>query len=137
MKKNFRTTYSVAVNWLHNNFVMVNNICEIDNSVYENMEFPLEYYITAEGEEIPEYEYDEEFHGEAEHCTRDIFQWFITDCSKSDKNYLQEHFDLLFSYSELLDCWVLCVDHFGTMWKGVWIDTDLEFAAEKAKEDSF
>lgn len=95
-KETFYTTYSEAVNWLHNNFIMCNNITEIDESVLYNMRFS---------------DYDEETESYTE-----IFQWFITDCNESDVEYLEKHFGLLFTYSELLDKYILCVDHLGTSW---------------------
>ena len=93
--KGFYTTYSEAVNWLHNNFIICNSIEEIDPSIYEYFRFDLE---------------DEEGN-----C-KEIFQWFISDCSKSDVEYLEKNFNLLFTYSELLDKYILCVDHWGTAW---------------------
>lgn len=111
--KTMYTDYYTAVNWCHNHRVMCNNIAKIDPSVYDNARFAW---------------YDEETEADTE-----IFQWFITDCSEDDVDFLESRFPgLLFTYSDLLDCFVLCVDHFGTMWKGVAIETTLEYAAEKS-----
>ena len=90
------TDYRTAVHWCNNNLVLCNNIAEVDDSVYSNA--------------IPVI-YDEETNKEL-----DIFQWFITDCSDDDKEYLEDTFGLLFTYSEKLDCWILMVDHLGTSW---------------------
>jgi hypothetical protein len=95
----FYTTYSAAVNWLNNDFILCNKIVEIDQSIYENMRFS---------------DYDDENGSYTE-----IFQWYLTDASESDIEYLEKHFGLLFTYSNLLDCYVLCVDHLGTSWKYV------------------
>lgn len=95
-KELFTTTYNVAVHWLHNSLIMQNDICEIDNQVYDYMRFNT-------------YNEDNETYTE-------IFQWFITDCSEDDVEYLERYFGLLFSYSPLLDKYILCVDHFGTSW---------------------
>ena len=46
----------------------------------------------------------------------EIFQWFISDCTESDVEYLEKYFDLKFTYSDMLDCYILCVTHFGTSW---------------------
>lgn len=46
----------------------------------------------------------------------EIYQWYITDCSKWDMEYLRDTFGLLFTYSDMLDCYILCVTHFGTGW---------------------
>ena len=97
-KEKFYTTYKEAVNWLHNNIVLCNNIPEIDESIWDNMRFNM---------------YDEN-----DNCI-DIFQWYITDCNESDVEYLEKHFGLLFTYSDKLDCYILCVDHYGTAWSHV------------------
>lgn len=94
-KKEFYTSYSKAVDWLHNNYVLCNNIADIDMTVYDNMRFD---YYDEDGESY------------------EIYQWYITDASQSDVEYLEKHFGLLFTYSDMLDCFILCVDHFGTSW---------------------
>ena len=91
----FYTTYKEAVNWLHNNFIMQNDIAEIDSQVYDFMRFNLE---DGEG-----------------NCT-EIFQYYLTDCSNEDVLFLERYFGLLFTYSPLLDKYILCVDHWGTSW---------------------
>lgn len=90
------TTYRIAVDWLRPSLIMCNNIGEIDPTIYDNMDFSL---------------YDEETETEKE-----IFQYFLTSLSESDVDWLKSQFDLKFTYSNLLDCFVLCVDHFGTSW---------------------
>ena len=106
------TDYKTAVNWCHNALIMCNNIPQIDPSVIDNARFAW---------------YDEETETETE-----VFQWFITDCSQWDVEYLEEHFPgLLFTYSDLLDCFILCVDHFGTAWGSVRIETTLPNAAKE------
>ena len=95
MAKAFYTTYSTAVHWLHNNIIMCNNIAELDSTIWENARFELE---NENGDFI------------------DIYQFFITDCSEWDVEFLEKHFGLLFTYSELLDKYILCVDHLGTSW---------------------
>ena len=97
-KKTKKTTYSEAVKWLNNSLVLCNNITEVDPSIYENMYFD---YFDENDEPI------------------DIYQWYITDCNQSDVKYLTKYFDLKFAYSDLLDCYILCVDHCGTSWNYV------------------
>ena len=110
--KTMYTDYATAVNWCHNHRVICNNIAEIDPSVYDNARFAW---------------YDEETEQDTE-----IYQWFVTDCSEWDVEFLEEHFPgLLFTYSDLLDCFVLCADHFGTAWVGVPIETTLQNAAKE------
>lgn len=110
----YSTNYKVAALWLNNSLVLCNNIAEVDPSIWENAEF--ETY----NEETGEY--------------AEIYQYFITDCSKSDKEYLQNTFGLLFTYSDLLDCYILCVDHCGTSWDYVHCDTTNPHAARELGE---
>ena len=102
-KRTIETTYLTAVNWLNNSRILCNEICNIDETFWENCRFDLE-----EGDEI--------------------FQFFLTNCTKSDVEFLEQHFGLLFAYSELLDLYVLCVNHYGTNWDSVECYTDLETA---------
>lgn len=71
--KTYKTNYSVAVNWCNNALILCNNITEIDPSVYDNLRFEL---------------FDEE-----DGTQRDIYQWFITDCTDDDVEYLKKHLD--------------------------------------------
>lgn len=90
------TTYRIATHWLRNSFILCNEIAEIDaESIWENARFNME---DEDGNPV------------------DIFQYFLTDCSESDVEYLEKTFGLLFTYSNKLDCFVLCVDHCGTSW---------------------
>ena len=94
------TNYAAAVNWLHKGLVICNNLPNIDPSVFDNMRKNLEDEDTG--------------------VCRDIFQWFVTDFNEWDVEWMEETFpDLIFTYSDLLDVFVLCVDHFGTPWRGV------------------
>lgn len=90
------TTYRIATHWCNNSFILCNNIAEIDESIFENMHF--DYYDEESDSYI------------------DIYQYFITDCSEGDVEFLEKNFDLKFTYSEKLDCFILCVDHCGTGW---------------------
>ena len=98
-----RTTYYNTVHWLHTNIVCI-DVPEVDPGVWENLRFK-PYYEDSDGEhEI------------------DIFQWFITDASENEVKWLEKSFGLLFAYSPLLNCFCLCVDHWGTDWHGVGCD---------------
>lgn len=111
MKKTYRTNYYLAVHWLHNSFVRANNIGSLDPTIWDNMRFST-YWEDEDGEEHE----------------REIYQYYLTDCSEFDVEFLEEHFGLLFTYSDALDLYVLCVDHWGTGWDYVEWDTDLENA---------
>lgn len=99
--KMYTTTYDVAVKWFDTNLVMCNHLWRIDESLIDNCTFCL-----LEGDEI--------------------MQTFITDCNEDQVEFLIKHFDLKFTYSNLLDCYILCVDHWGTSWEYVQVKTDLE-----------
>lgn len=86
-------SYKDAVEYMHNNFILCNNISEIDEYLFENCELC---------------NIDEEF-----------FQYFLSDCSKDDAERLHRWFGLNFLYSDKLDLYVLCVENFGTPWNGV------------------
>ena len=94
-------SFTDAVHTLGNNLILCNAIYENDPSILDNCRFDWE---------------DEDGN------IRDIYQWYITDCNRYDVNYLEERFHLLFSYSDMLECYILCVDHWGTPWTGVMIE---------------
>lgn len=102
----YKTNYKKAVKWLNNSLILCNDITN-DPSLYDNMRFPL----IDEDDNVCE-----------------IYQWFLTDCSESDVEYLEQHFGLKFTFSDALDLYVLCVDHYGTSWDYVYWTTDLEQA---------
>ena len=132
-EKKYRTNYAVAVNWLNNDYVLCNNIGEVDPSIWDNMRFSLWYYEDEDGNYYDN-ESDYEGDGELQECQNEIYQYFLTDASESDVEYLEEHFGLLFTYSDLLDLYVLCVDHYGTSWDYVGCETDVEYAAAELGE---
>ena len=94
-------SYSDAVKRFNNNLILCNNVTEIDSELFENVCFDA---FNEDGDLI------------------DIYQYYITDCSKEDVVYLSKWYDLKFAYSEVLDCYILCVDHWGTSWTGVMIE---------------
>ena len=92
-----QTTYSIAINWLRPSLVLCNKIAEIDQSVFDNARFS--------------------FYDEDEEMETEIFQWYLTNLSLDDVEWMEKNFpDMKFTYSDLLDCFVLCVDHFGAGW---------------------
>ena len=104
----FQTTYAVAVDWLRPNLVLCNELPELDESVLYNMDY-----------EKPETDNEDEDEDYYEDYEPEIYQWYITDLTSSDVEWLKENFDLIFSYSDLLGCYVLCVAHYGTSWSYV------------------
>ena len=108
-QKSYTTTYAVAASWAGCTTILCNNIADIDD---ELMYTTIGYECDEETEEYPE-----------------IFQYYLTNCSEDLCEFLNEHFGLMFAYSEKLELWVLLVDHCGTGWDYVEIDTDLHTAA--------
>lgn len=113
-EKKMRTNYRVATQWLNNSYILCNNISEVDPSVYDNIRFS---------------HYDEE---DDEYI--EIYQYFLTNCSESDVEYLESTFGLKFTYSDLLDVYILCVDHYGTSWDYVYCETTNEYAVRELGE---
>lgn len=112
--KKFGTNYKVATSWLHNSLILCNQIEQLDESVLDNMRFEV---------------WDEEGN------YTEIYQWYLTDCSLSDVEWLEEHFGLTFTYSDLLDLYILCVTHYGTSWDYVYCETDIENAKRELGEE--
>lgn len=88
------TTYRIATKWLNNSYILANNITD-DDSIYANFRF----------DELNEY-------GDP----IEIYQYFITDASLDDVEWLEKNFGLKFTYSDQIECFILCVDHWGTGW---------------------
>ena len=100
MKTNY-ISFADAVKRFNNSLILCNNIAELDSTLWDNIRFSLE-------DEDGNY--------------REIMQYFITDCTTEDVRYLEQWFGLLFTFSEMLDCYILCVDHWGTSWDSVMIE---------------
>ena len=105
-------SYKTIVDYYVGDLVLCNNIAECDLSVWDNLEFDIE---------------DEEGN------TIDIYQYFLCHVSDWEKEQAKKA-GLLFSYSDLLDCDVLCVDHLGTSWDYVLTDVKLFDTYEDLKE---
>ena len=101
MKTNL-ISYSDAVKRFNNSIILCNNVTEVDSMIWENMWG--------------------NFYNEDEETLIDIYQYYITDCTQADVEYLVKWYDLKFLYSEVLECFILCVDHFGTSRRGVMIE---------------
>lgn len=109
-KQTFESNYKIFANFL-GDMVMCNNIPEIDPSVYDNARFNWVEEIEEEDGETYEHE-------------TEVYQWFLLAASESDIEYAEKVFpDALFTYSDKLDLFVLCVDHWGSSWSIVNFDT--------------
>jgi len=97
--KTYSSNYAKAIHSYGNSFVMCNNLPEIDPTIWDNVS--------------ENFDWDKE-----------VFQYFISDCSEEDTRYLMEFYpSLCFTYSEKLECYILLVTHFGTAWGYVSIET--------------
>ena len=94
-------SYASAIKRFGNSFVMCNNVPAIDSNLWDNVCFD---------------PYNE--HGDL----IDIYQYFISDCSEEDVQFLSAWYDLKFAYSDELECFILLVDHWGTAWDYVMIE---------------
>lgn len=112
----FYTDYRTASKWGDCQLILCNEILNIDNSIWDNMRF--NYYDENDN-------------------PIDIFQWYLTSLSEWEVEWNEKTFDLKYTYSDMLGCYILCVDHWGTSWDYVpcevknqsWIDVnkDKEF----------
>ena len=96
-KEHKKASYKTIVERYINDIVLCNNIVEVDESIYNN-------FINAYDEESDE--------------IVDIYQYFLCNVDE-DTIKLLSHYGFIFSYSDLLECDVLCVDHLGTSWSYV------------------
>lgn len=102
-------SYLDGINFMNMQTILCNRIPEIDTDIYASfMDFNADRIDTIE--DAPE-----------------IFQFFITDATSDDVKFMTEHFDsYYFAFSNLLDCYILCVTHYGTSWDYVSVGTDLD-----------
>ena len=105
--QNERASYKTIISKCVDDLVLCNKIAKIDESIYNNME-------GLEEDEV-------------------IYQFFLCNINECNKEYLLDC-GFVLSYSDLLDCDVLCVDHFGTAWDYVLTDVRLFDTYRELKE---
>lgn len=128
-----KVSYGRLVDRLIPNRVLCNNIEELDCDLFSNMIIgDINYYIDNEGNYRTQEEYEEDTTGEIYEETEVIYQYYLCDLSEWDLDYLKELGGVLLAYSNMLDVYVLMVNHFGTSWD--YVMTDIEWA-EYGKED--
>ena len=81
-------------------------------------------YYDENGEEISEEDYYNNDNAYCENDTPDIYQYYLCNIGQWDKEQCEKA-GLIISYSDMLDCYVLCVDHYGTSWDYVLTDVPL------------
>lgn len=102
------TNYRDAVHCCGNSFILCNEISKVD-PLFGSDDYLGPWYDETDEDYYPE-----------------IYQYYLSSCSYDDASYLADRFGLLFQYSPALDLWVLCVDHFGTMWSSVHVEDNIE-----------
>ena len=108
-----KASYRTIVERFIGDIVLCNEIIEVDSSVYDNMTF--------------------NFYDEENDYYIDIFQWYLCNINEEDKKELEEY-GLLFSYSDMLNLDILCVDHYGTSWDYVLTECPLFDTWEELEE---
>lgn len=105
-------SYKTIIEYYIGDLVLCNNITDIDENVLCHL--------------ICGYNMDE--------CDPlEIYQYYLCHISEYDKEELQK-IGILISYSDMLECDVLCVDHWGTSWDYVLTDVKLFDTYEELKE---
>ena len=99
--ENKRASYRTLIDYFIGDIVLCNNIVNIDETIYENVIVGNLY-----SEESDQY--------------IDIYQFYLCNINdfniKCLKELTKDNNDIILSYSDVLDCDVLMVDHFGTSW---------------------
>lgn len=102
-KQTGKASYNTLVHY-YGNVILCNNIMQLDQSLFDNI-------VVGN---ITEY--------------TEIYQAYITDYTESEVEYYkeltQDNNDIIIAYSELLDNYILLVDHLGTSW--TYVNTDIE-----------
>lgn len=115
-----RETFNQIINGI--DMVLMNNIAEVDPSVYENWEGRS---LSAKDCEITDgtctvHDCDD-FSNSEENCAgyydemdnSEVYQWFAIN--DNDADYLKRHNQYI-TYSDMLDTYFLAILHFGTSW---------------------
>lgn len=116
-------SYRTIIERFAGDIVLCNNIVDVDSSIYDNMKNGF-YYIDNDGEHRTEEEYYNDTTGTIETEYKDIYQYYLCNLTEYEEEKLLQAGCIL-SYSDLLECDVLCVDHFGTSWDYVLTDVKL------------
>lgn len=115
-------SYRTIVERFIGDIVLCNNIVNIDENI-GFFESNIKYY-NEKGEEITEDEYLEDDNAYSEEDTPEFYQYYLCNVGEWEKEQLQK-MGIYLDYSNVLDCDVLCVDHWGTSWDYVLTDVKL------------
>lgn len=125
-------SYRTIVKRFIGDLVLCNNIVNIDDSIYDNMQNGF-HYVDDEGNERTEEEYQNDTTWTIDIEYDDIYQYYLCNVSQFDKEQALKA-GLILSYSDMLDCDVLCVNHYGTSWDYVLTDAKLFDNREELKK---
>lgn len=102
-------SYKTIVDYYIGDIVLCNNIIDVDYDIIDNIDIIDIIDINEEYEEIGNLE---------------IFQYYLCNLSDWEREQAKKC-GLILSYSDVLNCDVLCVDHWGTSWEYVLTDVKL------------
>lgn len=108
--KTGRISYQRAIERFVGNIVLCNNIANIDYGIFSNI-INDNYYD----------EYDEDYE---EYEDNEYYQYYLCNLNEYEKDELKKS-NIIISYSDVLDCDVLMVDHYGTSWN--YVMTNIEW----------
>lgn len=132
-KENGFASYRTIIERYVGDIVLCNNIYEIDESVYDNMnENGIEYYNIETGEEETKEAYEKDDDAIIETRPVELYQFYLCNIGEYQEEQLTK-IGIILSYSDLLDCDVLCVDHYGTSWDYVLTNVKLFDTYEELK----
>ena len=147
--KLYLTNKACALDWLRTDYVMCNDLPQIDEELFDEIKYSTlgteEEVVCPEcgSDDIEDDGYgqytcndcDHEWEVKKESEYPEFFQFFITDMTEDEVDFMCQHFtDFAFAYSPKLDCWVWCATDLGTNRSYVMVETDLEMAARKEGE---
>lgn len=98
-----KVSYSRVIEKFIGNIVLCNNIEELDDSIFENA-------VNLYNKDMKK--------------KTEIYQYYLCNIDEWEKEQLIE-MGIIISYSDMLGCNVLMVDHFGTSWD--YVMTDIEW----------
>lgn len=127
-KRTGKASYFSVIDRYIDDLVLCNNIPNIDPSIWDNIEIGgLYYYIDDDGNYCTREDYEKDTDGKIYEEMNDIYQYYLCNLSKWDLDYIKDFKSdsIIISYSDLLDCDVLMVTHWGMSWKYVLTDIDL------------
>lgn len=105
--KTGRVSYKRLVDCYVGDIVLCNNITDVDDEIWDNVDES--NLIDEDGDEINDL---------------DIYQYYLCNVSEWAKEQLKGT-GVILSYSKVLDCDVLMVQHWGTSWD--YVMTDIEW----------